>query len=378
MPRSPHGRLVAVFAAALALSSCGGSADGPEPVATLAPARVEVDIKAPANGAAVTARRRVGSRLVARVQVAGRAERGTSLVVQSSCEDADCRRSFTPDTSGAFKEQITVWSQPGGRNGAIAVGPTGAPPADRDRVVVLLKPPAGAAATRPRATLPTRDVKPKRSKGGQSKRETEPNRSQPSPAQPAPAQVPESEPATPQAPVGAAPSGNASETLVMIGDSLAQGTEPFLGGLLPGWRVTTEARRGRPLAEGMQVLSSTPLGSTSVVLAFSLFTNDSPGNVGALEAAVRQSVQRAGSGGCAIWATIVRPPKGGVSYDAVNARLNALAGDSQLRGRLLVVPWAALVRSNPSFVGRDKVHATSAGYRERARLYAQAAESCAG
>ena len=111
------------------------------------------------------------------------------------------------------------------------------------------------------------------------------------------------------------------------------------------------------------------------MLAFSLFTNDSPGNVGALEAAVRQSVQRAGSGGCAIWATIVRPPKGGVSYDAVNARLNALAGDPQLRGRLLIVPWAALSRSNPSFLGRDKVHATSAGYRERARLYAQAAES---
>ena len=212
---------------------------------------------------------------------------------------------------------------------------------------MLLKPPAGAAAAGKGATLPTRGVKPKRSKGGQSEREAEPKRSQPSSAQPAPAQVPESEPATPQAPVGAAPSGNASETLVMIGDSLAQGTEPFLGGLLPGWRVTTEARRGRPLAEGMQVLSSTPLGATPVVLAFSLFTNDSPGNVGALEAAVRQSVQRAGSGGCAIWATIVRPPKGGVSYDAVNARLNALAGDAQLRGRLLIVPWAALDAQQP-------------------------------
>jgi hypothetical protein len=375
VPRSPHARLVAALVAAMALASCGGSVDRPEPVATLAPARVEADIKAPANGAAVTAKKRVGSRLVARVAVAGRAERGTSLVVQSSCQDADCRRSFTPDTSGAFKELVTVWSQPGGRNGAIAVGPTRAPPADRDRVVVLLEPPAGAAAARRRATLPIRGVKPRASKSGQSEREAEPKRSQPS-AQPA--QAPESAPATPQAPVGAAPSGNASETLVMIGDSLAQGTEPFLGGLLPGWRVTTEARRGRPLAEGMQVLSSTPLGSTSLVLAFSLFTNDSPGNVGALEAAVRQSVRRAGSGGCAIWATIVRPPKGGVSYDAVNARLNALAGDPQLRGRLLIVPWAALTRSNPSFLGRDKVHATSAGFRERARLYAQAAESCAG
>jgi hypothetical protein len=162
----------------------------------------------------------------------------------------------------------------------------------------------------------------------------------------------------------------------MIGDSLAQGTEPFLGGMLKGWQVTTNARRGRPLAEGMQILDSTRVPSGKVVLAFSLFTNDAPGNVGALESAVRKSVQRAGPDGCAVWATIVRPPLGGVSYAAANTRLNALA--AQFGGRLIVAPWAAAVARNPGLVGGDGVHATSEGYRTRAQLYANAANACRG
>jgi hypothetical protein len=68
--------------------------------------------------------------------------------------------------------------------------------------------------------------------------------------------------------------GTGARTLIMIGDSLAQGTEPLLPGLLSGWTVRTDARRGRPLAEGMGILRATSLGTDPVVLAFSLFTND--------------------------------------------------------------------------------------------------------
>jgi hypothetical protein len=372
-----------VLLGALALSGCGGSKRANTATATSTPSPVVVDIQAPANGAAVQAKKRVGSRLVARVPVAGRAAAtgsargasGAALVARTSCQRRECDQRLKADASGAFVEMITVWSAPGGRNGSIEVGATDSGPADRDRVVVLLKP--------PRRSLPVRGFKPQPAEvqGGEK---AQPKRSQPKRSRPRPAvtQPGAEEPATPdpdssaapRGPVGGTAAGKASETLVMIGDSLAEGTEPFLGPALPGWRVSTDAQRGRPLAEGMHILGKTALGPAPV-LAFSLFTNDAPTNVGGLEAAVRLSVQRAGRNGCAIWATISRPFNGG-TYAQANARLIALAADPDLRGHLFVVPWAELIRSNPALVGRDRVHATPGGYRERARLYAQAAESC--
>jgi hypothetical protein len=156
----------------------------------------------------------------------------------------------------------------------------------------------------------------------------------------------------------------------MVGDSLAEGTEPHMAGLLAGWKVTTNARRGRPLAEGMRIVESQTLGADAV-LAVSLFTNDDPGNVAALRTAVRRSTHKAG---CAVWATIVRPPVGGRSYAAANRALEEL--DAELGARLVVVPWAATVARHPDYLAADGVHATPAGYRARATLYANAARSC--
>jgi hypothetical protein len=240
-------------------------------------------------------------------------------------------------------------------------------------VVVLVEPPKRQRNTEVKA----KPAKPRK----QRKRRRQ--RSAPEPpavVQPIPVLPPESEaepPVTlPPAPEIPPPASTTGRTVIMIGDSLAQGTEPYLAGQLGGWSVATDARRGRPLAEGMAVLARTQVPSGPVILAFSLFTNDAPTNVAQLESAVRTSVQRAGSRGCAVWATIVRPPVRGTSYAAANAKLAQLAGDPGLAGRLLIVPWAAAVASNPSLVGKDGVHATSAGYQERARLYAATARTC--
>lgn len=172
-----------------------------------------------------------------------------------------------------------------------------------------------------------------------------------------------------------APSG---PELALIGDSLAVGTAGPLAALLPGWRVSGDARKSRPLAEGMQVFESTPLPERPLVLAFSLFTNDSPIAVGALEVAVRRSVERLPDGGCALWATIVRPKVHGVGYAAANARLRVLAAEPGLRGRLRVVDWARAVANGHrrAWLAKDRVHGTEAGYVARARLYARAAEQC--
>jgi lysophospholipase L1-like esterase len=108
-------------------------------------------------------------------------------------------------------------------------------------------------------------------------------------------------------------------------------------------------------------------------VAVSLFTNDDPTHTDALQAAVRRSLELAGPRGCAIWATIARPPVNGVSYRAANTALERLADDDP---RLVVVPWAEQTTSDPSLLGPDGVHPTPAGYQLRARLYAEAAQAC--
>jgi lysophospholipase L1-like esterase len=186
-----------------------------------------------------------------------------------------------------------------------------------------------------------------------------------------PAQSPPTQP--PAAPPAAAPPPGRT-ALVVIGDSLSVGTAPILPALLPGWQVRTDGLGGRPLAEGMRILAGAELPADgSTVLAFSLFTNDDPSHTQELETAVRQSLARAGPRGCAIWATIVRPPIDGVPYDGANAVLRRLAAAD---ARMRLVDWAQLIATQPALMGPDGIHPTPQGYQARAQMYADAARSC--
>ena len=172
-----------------------------------------------------------------------------------------------------------------------------------------------------------------------------------------------------------APSSGADRgTLLLIGDSLAVGIRALLPALLAGWKVSVDGRVSRPLAEGMSVLADTPVpGDGSTVLAVSLFTNDDPTHTSQLQTAVSRTLDRVGPDGCVVWATIARPPLNGVTYDAANSLLRRIARDDT---RLKLVPWAERTAAQPSLLGPDGVHPTTAGYRLRAELYAQAARSC--
>jgi hypothetical protein len=184
---------------------------------------------------------------------------------------------------------------------------------------------------------------------------TVPTQSAPSPEPPAPS------------------SGPRPSRVLLVGDSLAEGIATLLPAALPGRTVTVDAKISRPLATGMQLARAAPAGT---VLAVSLFTNDDPTGVGRLEQAVRESARIAGPEACAVWATIVRPPVGGVSYAAANARLEALAADPSVQGTVRIVPWAREVAAHPGWIAGDGVHATPSGYRARAALYAAAIDSC--
>ena len=345
----------------LLLAGCGGGGgDGASTAATVEPAAVEVFVDTPDNGETVKAKRALGDRLSGTVTVSGTTGAGAVVVVQATCgKPTDCRTSMTAGDDGAFAQEVEVWSSAGREQGRLIIGLQGSPPVDRERLVLLLegKEPKPEPTPKPK----------KKAKGGGDE-------FSPVPVPVPPEAVPEL-PDVPPAPlpIPAGPTGGGvAGPVVMIGDSLAEGTEPLLGPPM-GTSVTTDARRGRPLAEGMAVLNRMALPDGPKTLAFSLFTNDSPANVAALESAVHASVARSGKGGCAIWATISRPAVRGVSYAAANARLNQLGAEL---GRLRVVPWAETVAADPGLLGRDRVHATATGYRKRAELYAQAAASC--
>ncbi|MET0768582.1 MAG: hypothetical protein ABW081_01645 [Solirubrobacteraceae bacterium] len=348
----------------LLIAGCGGGGgDQASTAATAAPSAVEVFVDKPDNGETVKAKRAVGDRLKGNVTVNGTTGAGAVVVVQATCDqETDCRTSITAGEDGAFEQEVEVWSTVGRDQGRLIIGLQGSPPVDRERLVLLLE----AKEPKPEPTPKPKKKKGERGGGGDE-------------IAPVPVPVPpEALPDLPEVPPAPLPipegptGGGVAGPVVMIGDSLAEGTEPLFGPLL-GTSVTTDARRGRPLAEGMSVLNRMTLPDGPKTLAFSLFTNDSPSNVPALESAVRTSVARAGKGGCAIWATISRPAVRGVSYGAANARLNQLGAEL---GRLRVVPWAETVAADPGLLGRDRVHGTAAGYRKRAELYAQAAASC--
>jgi lysophospholipase L1-like esterase len=188
-----------------------------------------------------------------------------------------------------------------------------------------------------------------------------------SPERPTPVK-PESE-AAPQT-GGSEQAGNGR--ILVVGDSLAEGTEAPLAQLLPGRRIRTSAYTGRPTADGVDEITST--GNIPPVLVVSLGTNDDPSATSTFQGQVESVLAAAGPGTCVVWANIVRPPYGGVSYAGYN---RVLAGLAATNPNLIVVDWVGVVKRDPGLLAPDGVHATPEGYEARAQAIAQAISFCA-
>ena len=172
------------------------------------------------------------------------------------------------------------------------------------------------------------------------------------------------------APSPAAAVGN--RTVLSYGDSLSVGTDLFLNGLLRGWSVRSEAVISRHASDVPRALRA--LGSSLPrVIVVSAGTNDDPGRVSGFARVVRETLAVAGPHRCVVWATIVRPPYRGVSYDGYNRALIAIA---RTHRNLRVLDWAAMARAHPSWFGRDGVHPTMTGYRARAAATARLVRAC--
>jgi hypothetical protein len=348
--------LVASLGAALLLSACGAgpsttasTTQAPEPL----PA-VGLRIDAP-EGGSVVADDDAGT-LTGDVVVRGHAQPGAYVRVSSGCQNQDCDLSAQVSDDGSWTVSVEAQasaSKPYARIYAQLAA---------ESAITLVKLRAPATKAERDTARQTRKARAKRAQREQST--SAPTTGElPTPDLPT---IPNATPTPTPSPTPG--TGGGGTSVLLIGDSLGVGIQPYLSGLLTGWSVTSDSRVGRPLAEGMERWRAEK--GSAEVSAFSLFTNDAPTNTSALESAVRESA----ANGCAVWATIVRPAQGGTSYAKANQVLEGLA--QQLPGRVVLVPWAATVAADPSLVGSDGVHATPTGYRERAQLYAQAIQQC--
>jgi hypothetical protein len=351
---------ISLASAALALSGCGGDEEpavntgDPTPAAEFSQPTHPV-ISDPVNGATIKADEQENDLLTAAVNVTGVAEPNKRVVVSTGCDEEDCKKGTLTGSDGAYEVELKLAVEAETPRGTIVVGyENSGESVDSDRVIVTVEPPS-------LADLPTED---NTSKSSKKKKKSSKKKAAPLPTTAAPEAT---APPANTAPSTSSGTTTSARNLVVIGDSLAVGMQPYLQQFLPGWNITVDARTGRPLAEGMSRFDAKPDPSSETVYAFSLGTNDGPTNTTALENAVKRSTTK----GCAVWSTIVRPPVGGTSYDGINSRLNGLASS-----RVKIVQWASQVANNRGWIAGDGVHANATGYKSRAALYAAAIKTC--
>ena len=171
---------------------------------------------------------------------------------------------------------------------------------------------------------------------------------------------------------GAQTAAPSDPALYVDGDSLGVGTMLYLPRELEGWAIRARTKVGRTTAQG--VLAVRRLGpALPPVVVVQLGTNDDPSEVAAFEANVRAVLAAAGPRRCVVWSTIARPAYRGSSYAAFNRVLARLDASSRT---LRVYDWRATTATQPGLLRADRVHATLAGYRERARALAELVRGC--
>ncbi len=156
-----------------------------------------------------------------------------------------------------------------------------------------------------------------------------------------------------------------------VGDSLGEGTKPYLPRALPGWKVSQSVSTSRFLDEGVAIVRSR--GALPAVIVFALGTNNDPHQVSVFRSSVEAVLRTAGRTRCVVVPNIVRPSVGGASYSGFNQALDDLARHHR---NLRVADWARLISRNRGWLAEDGSHVTATGYQARARLIAKQVERC--
>ncbi len=154
--------------------------------------------------------------------------------------------------------------------------------------------------------------------------------------------------------------------VLVVGDSLAVGTEPFLGPMLADRNLVSDVRNGITTPQGMRLLRMSLRTLTPRTVVVSLGTNDG-GDPRRFHDRLRRTMALLPFDTCVVWSTIIRPRRKG-PYRALNRVLHRL---KKREPRLVVVDWEHAVTGGAVFLP-DGLHADAEGYRYRSAMIADA------
>jgi lysophospholipase L1-like esterase len=157
--------------------------------------------------------------------------------------------------------------------------------------------------------------------------------------------------------------------VLVVGDSLAVGTLPYLGPMLGGRNIVAAAKSGITTPEGMKLVRRELRVVTPKTVVISLGTNDGS-DPHRFADRVRRTMSLLPENACVIWATIIRPKRKG-AYRGLN---RVLQQAKRRDPRIVVVDWEHAVTDGAVFLP-DGVHADDAGYRYRSAMIADAIEA---
>ena len=162
--------------------------------------------------------------------------------------------------------------------------------------------------------------------------------------------------------------------VLVLGDSLAVGTYPYLGSMLPDRRLRYEAQVGINTDQARSALKRLlQKNLVPPVVVVSAGTNDSALNPSAWRAEVEQILRMLGPNRCVVWSNIVRPKSSSGGPGPLNAVLTSVVGQYE---NLDVVDWAAMAAAHPRWLVHDGIHPDEQGMRARAEGLAEGVLQC--
>ena len=154
--------------------------------------------------------------------------------------------------------------------------------------------------------------------------------------------------------------------MLVVGDSLAVGTLPYLGPMLGGRNIVAAAKNGITTPQGMKLVRRELRLVTPKTVVISLGTNDGS-DAKRFADRLRRTMSLLPENACVVWATIIRPKRKG-DYRGLNRVLHAA---KRRDPRIVVVDWEHAVTGGAVFLP-DGLHADAAGYRYRSAMIADA------
>lgn len=169
--------------------------------------------------------------------------------------------------------------------------------------------------------------------------------------------------------LGAAPAFAGDSDVLVIGDSLAVGTMPYLAPMLGERHIVSAARSGITTPQGMELVRRELRVVTPKTVVISLGSNDGS-DAKRFADRVRRTMALLPENACVIWATIIRPPRKG-EYRGLNRVLNAA---KRRDPRIRVIDWEHAVTGGAVYLP-DGLHADAAGYRYRSVMITDAIQA---